>query len=127
MRQPVLAEGAAPHLPAAGAARETRVEGARRLSPSRHVARPSGVRGPAEQPLRGLAQQPLAAAVHQPEPPVAVEGEHRDVDLLDHPAEQRRRLELAEPLRRSVSLSAFTSSSARPSASSGLAPRARIE
>ena len=70
----------------------------RGLSPLSQSLRPSVVRGPAEQALRRLAQQPLAAAVHQPEPPVAVEGEHRGVDLLDHPAEQRRRLQLAGSL-----------------------------
>ena len=62
------------------------------------VAEPQRIRRSPDQPLRGLAQQPLASPVHQPEPPVAVEGEDRDVDLLDHPPEQRGRLQLPEPL-----------------------------
>ena len=62
------------------------------------VAEPERVRRTADQPLGGLAQQPLAAPVHQPEPAVAVEGEDGDVDLLDHPPEERGRLQLPEPL-----------------------------
>ncbi len=70
----------------------------RGLSPSSQIAESERVRRPAQQPLGGLAQQPLAAPVHQPQPAVAVEGEHRHVDLLDHPPEQRGGLQLPESL-----------------------------
>ena len=95
----------------------------RGASPSRQAASPSVGGELAEQALGGLAQEPLAAAVDQPEPPLAIEGEDGHVDLLHHPPQQRRRLERAEPLRAQRVASAFTSSNASPSASSGLAPR----
>ena len=95
--QAVLAEGAAPHLPAARAAGEGGVQGAGRFAVE-DVTQADGLRLPAEQPLGGLAQKTLAAAVDQPEPPRCIEGEDGDVDLLDHPTEERGGLELPEPL-----------------------------
>ena len=99
VRQAVLAEGAAPHLPAARAAGKGRLQGAGRFTVE-EVTQADGLRLPAEQPLGGLAQKPLAAAVHQPEAPSSIEGEDGDVDLLDHPPEERGGLELPEPLSR---------------------------
>ena len=61
-------------------------------------SRPSSSASPAEQPLGRLAEQPLAGAVDEPQPPALVEGEHRDVDLRHHLAQQRRRLERVEAL-----------------------------
>ena len=97
MGQSVLPEGAAAHLPAARAAGKRRVEGARAL-PVEPVAQSERVRRAADAALGRLAQQPLAAAVDQPEPAVPVEGEDGDVDLLDHPPEQRGGLELPQAL-----------------------------
>jgi hypothetical protein len=48
--------------------------------------------------FRGAAEQALAGAVHEAQPPIGIEGEQRDVDLLHHRAQQRRGLDGAEPL-----------------------------
>ena len=49
---------------------------------------------------RWLAQQPLAGRVDQPQPVLAVEGEHGDVDLRHHLGQQRGGLGLAGALAR---------------------------
>src|SRR5206468_6523834 len=54
--------------------------------------------GAADQPLDRLGEEALAGAVGEAESAPCVEREHRDVDLLHDPAEQRVRLERAEPL-----------------------------
>ena len=95
VRQAVLAESTAAQLPAPGAARERRLERARRLA-LEAGAEPERARRPS--PSSRSAGWPSSRS-----PPrftsrsrcVAVEGEDGDVDLLDHAAEQRRGLERA--------------------------------
>ena len=54
--------------------------------------------GAAEHLLHARAHQPLAGAVDDAQPLLRIEGEHRDVDLLHHRAQQRRGLDGAEAL-----------------------------
>ena len=70
----------------------------RGASPLRHSARSSSVARRPEQPLRRLAQEARAGAVHELQLVLLVEGEHRDVDLRHHLAQERRRLERVEAL-----------------------------
>jgi hypothetical protein len=110
VREPALPEARPPELVAPGlagapgagppgAAGEDRLDGARRL-PAQAPGEPELGGGAAEEALGGLGEEALAAAVDEHEPVLgrAVEGEHRDVDLRHHRAQQRRRLHRAEPL-----------------------------
>ena len=71
---------------------------------ARRLARRGTARGRARRRSRpsscsdGAAEQALAGAVHEPQRGARVEGEDGDVDLLHHRAQQRGRLERAEPL-----------------------------
>ena len=98
---------------------KVRVERARRLA----VEAARRARAPRRRPSSrsaGCAEQPLAARDSPAEPPLAVEGEDGDVDLLDHPRGAARWPPARRAAARAASRrSALTSSSARPSASSG--------
>jgi hypothetical protein len=59
---------------------------------------PERLRGAARHALRRHVEQPLARAVHQAQLQLVIEREDGDLDLLHHLAQQRRRLERAEPL-----------------------------
>ena len=82
--------------PAAAGERQRR--DARRPRPRASRPSPSSSARAPEQPLGRPAEQPLAGAVHEPQALPLVEGEDGDVDLGHHLAQQRRRLERAEPL-----------------------------
>ena len=128
VRAAVLPKSSAAHLPAPGAPGKRGLERARRLA--LEARRPGRARSAsdAEQALDRLAQQPLAAAVDQPEPlrPPSNANTATSISSMT-----RRSSAVASSAwsrcERSVSLSVFTSSSASPSPSSVLAPRARIE
>ena len=97
VRKAALAERAPAHLPAPRSAREGRVEDAGRVL-AQELAQ-GQLRGePAEDSGLGLSEQPLSGAVCQAEPALLIEGEDRDVDLGHDAAQQRRRLERAQPL-----------------------------
>ncbi len=97
VRQASLAERAAAHLPASHPARERQVEN-RRGALAQTLGQPELIGGVPEEALLRLAQQALAGAVHQAQPARAVEGEHHDVDLLHHLAQQGGGLESPETL-----------------------------
>ena len=127
VRTSVLPERAAAHLPPAAPAGKRRIERARRLA--FETCRPDRALGgiEPEQPLHGLAEQSLAGAIDQTQRRSLSNANTATSISAITRAQQRRRLERAQRCVRSVSPSAFTSSKARPSASSVLAPRARIE
>ena len=97
MRPAALAEAGAPHVEAAGGARERRVGGARGL-PRQERREAERLGAEADEPLGGRPEQALARAVDAAAAGAGVEREHRDVDLLHHLAQERRGLERAQPL-----------------------------
>ena len=100
VRKAALAERGPVHAPARCGSRLARkglLQGANRIA--RETVRQAQVGGVlADHPLDRLGQQPLSRAVHQLEAPLAVEGEHRHIDLLHHLAKQGRRFERPQPL-----------------------------
>ena len=70
----------------------------RGASPSRQSSRPSSSARRPSSALRGLGEQAGAGAVDELQLAILVEGEHRDLDLRHHLAQQRRRFERVEPL-----------------------------
>jgi hypothetical protein len=89
-------EGGPSHFPAADAARHGEVDDARRRA--KPVGDAEFHRRTAQQLFGGPPKQPLAGTVDQPQALRRIEGEHGDVDLLHHRAQQRRGLDGAEPL-----------------------------
>jgi hypothetical protein len=112
-----LPERGAAQLPAPGAAGEggVHVRGASPSSSRRARAPPRAAQSSAPPAWPSSARRPGSPAAASV---LGVEREDGDVDLLHHRAQQRRRLQRAEPLLAQRLASAFTSSSARPSASS---------
>ena len=97
VRQAPLAEGAAADAPARHSAREVMLNGLLRFAFQIFFQAQRAGFG-AQQPLRGLIQQPFGGAIHQAHAMIAVEGEHRHVDLLHHLAQQRGGFERSQPL-----------------------------
>ena len=126
VRQAAFAKTAATHFPTAGFARKSDLLDARGLA-VRHSARPSSPAFRAEQMFLGLIENAFAGAIHEAERAATIEGENGHVNFLHHLAQQRGGFERASRCSRSVSPSAFTSRITSPSASSMLAPRARME
>ena len=98
VRPAALAELAAPDLPAADAAGERRVDDARRFAGQAIGEVELGRRRRPSSRSAGWLEEPRAGAVDELQLVLFVEGEHRDVDLGHHLAQQRRRLERVEAL-----------------------------
>ena len=96
--QSALAEAAAPRLEASHPSGQAHLEHPG-LVGGDPVFEAQLAGGAAEELLRGSAQEALAGAVGQAQAMLAVEGEHGDVDLLHHLAQQRGGLERSQPLR----------------------------
>ena len=121
VRQTVLPEHPAPHFPAASAAGKGQRIDARRVAGKR-ASETQTRRVAAEQLLRCTAEQRRAAAVYEPEGVGGVEREDGDVDLLHHAAEQRGRLEGAEPLRPEIVAQAVQLEEQQPERVFGIRP-----
>ena len=93
----LLAEHAAPDLPACRAPAEQPVDDARCIACQRLGEIQVGG-GSAEASFGGAAQQALSRPIHEAQRVVLVEGEHRDVDLCHDGAQERGGLERAQAL-----------------------------
>ncbi len=101
MRQAAEAEGAAPHFEAPAGAGQVEIDHLRRLSGQRaREAQPLRIQAARlQQPGERHAHQPLRAAVREHCLAALVESDHRHLDLVHHPAQQRARFQRSDALR----------------------------
>ncbi len=97
MRESSLAEGAAAHAPASGAAGKRKLHGARGLA-FEAGAEAEFAGGEAEQALGGAGEQAFAGAIDEAQFVFVVEGKNGDVDFFHDRAEQPGGFQRAEAL-----------------------------
>src|SRR6266849_7121030 len=97
MRESCLAEGAAAHAPASGAAGKRKLHGARGLAFETSAEAEFGG-GKAEQALGGAGEEAFAGAIDEAQLVFVVEGENGDVDFFHNGAEEPGGFQRAEAL-----------------------------